>query len=361
MNVHLMNGMGALRVSIRGLGLLVALATAQVSWAQRPVAAAPQTLMLGIGLPDSSVQAHAVRDFAARVEQYSNGLFRIELHAGGKLGNDLTMVKALQDGSLAMTAPDSSTLATLEKGFSAINYPFTFLNEHEADQVLDGEWGGRLLEQLPRHGLVGLAYWENGFRQMTNSRRPLTSTNDFQGLRMRTMQNPMLEESFRRLGFDAVPMPFPQVFDALQSQTVDGQENPLSTIVSSRFYEVQKYLTLSRHVYSAHVLLISRKVWDNMNPATQEAFRRAALEAREVERRMSRAASDAALAELKAKGMQVTSIPQADAERIRHRLRDVLDRYNKDIGLRTMIDLYVQLGQMRTASSPKAEPGAPAR
>jgi tripartite ATP-independent transporter DctP family solute receptor len=360
MSRHLMSILGALCVSIRSLGFLGALAIAQVAWAQSP-AATPQVLMLGIGLPESSVQARAVSDFAARVEKYSNGLYRIELHAGGKLGNDLTMVNALQQGTLAMTAPDSSTLATLEKSFSAINYPFTFLNEQEADQVLDGEWGGRLLSQLPQHGLIGLAYWENGFRQMTNSRRPLTSTSDFAGLRMRTMQNPMLVDSFRRLGFEAVPMPFPQVFDALQSQAVDGQENPLSTIVSSRFYEVQKYLTLSRHVYSAHVLLVSRKTWDSMSPATQEAFQRAAVESRDLERRLSREVSAAALAELKAKGMQVTSIPRADAERIRHRLRDVLDRYNKDIGVRTMLDLYVQLGKMRTASSPSEKPASPGR
>jgi TRAP-type C4-dicarboxylate transport system substrate-binding protein len=144
-------------------------------------------------------------------------------------------------------------------------------------------------------------------------------------------------------------MPFPQVYEALKTQTVDGQENPLPTILSSRFYEVQKYLTLSRHVYSAHVLLVSKKVWDGLSPAHQEAMKIAAVESRDVERRWSREGSDAALAELKAKGMTVTSIPRADSERIRNRLRDVFDKYNKDIGTRTMVDLYVELGRMRTA------------
>jgi TRAP-type transport system periplasmic protein len=315
-----------------------------------------QTFRLGIGLPAESVQGRAVQDFAARVNKYTQGALRIELYAGGKLGNDLTMVKALQEGSQEMTAPDSSTLTTLEKSYSAINYPFTFLSEVEADTILDGPWGQKLLDRLPSHGLVGLAYWENGFRQMTNSKKPLSSASDFEGVRMRTMQNPMLVDSFKRLGFDAVPMPFPKVFEALKTQAVDGQENPLPTIVSSKFYEVQKYLTLSRHVYSAHVLLMSKKVWDGLPLAHQEAVQKAALESRDLERRMSREGSDAALAELKARGMTVTSIPRADAERIRNRLRDVFDKYNKDIGYGTMLELYVALGKMRTSDQAAGGP-----
>ncbi len=196
----------------------------------------PQTLRVGIGLAAESVQGRAVQDFASRVDKYTQGALRIELHAGGKLGNDLTMVKALQEGTQEMTAPDSSTLSSLEKSYSAINYPFTFLSEKEADTILDGPWGTRLLDRLPTHGLIGLAYWENGFRQMTNSKKALSSAADFEGVRMRTMQNPMLVDSFKRLGFEAVPMPFPQVYEALKTQAVDGQENPLPTILSSRFY-----------------------------------------------------------------------------------------------------------------------------
>ncbi len=334
-----------------------AVAAAAMAVAAGAAAAQPRLLRVGIGLPAESVQGQAVQDFAARVEKYTQGAVRVELHAGGKLGNDLTMVKALQDGTQEMTAPDSATLSSLEKGYSAINYPFTFLSEAEADAILDGAWGTRLLERLPSHGLVGLAYWENGFRQMTNSKRPMSGAADFGGVRMRTMQNPMLVDSFKRLGFDAVPLPFTRVYDALKSQAVDGQENPLPTILASRFYEVQKYLTLSRHVYSAHVLLVSKKVWDGLAPAHREALQRAAVESRDLERRLSREGNERALAELKAKGMVVTAIPAADAERIRNRLRDVFDQYNKDIGSSTMVELYVALGRMRTAAPPPDAPG----
>jgi tripartite ATP-independent transporter DctP family solute receptor len=343
--------MGAAWVRATGMAATLLLGT----WAVSPAAwsapaAEPQTLQLGIGLPADSVQGRAVQDFAERVARYTDGKLRVELHAGGSLGNDLTMLKALRENRLAMTAPDSSTLAPLEKAFSAINYPFTFFNEAEADAVLDGPWGQRLLDRLPQHGLVGLAYWENGFRHLTNQRRAIHSVADFAGLKMRTMQNPMLVDSFARLGFEPVPMPFPQVYEALRSQAVDGQENPLPTILSSRFYEVQKHLTLSRHIYSVHVLLIAKTLWDGFDAPTQTALKKAALESRDVERRLSRAAAEKALAELQAKGMQVTSIPRADAERIRNRLREVFNKHNQDIGSTTVIDLYLELGRLRTAA-----------
>ena len=308
---------------------------------------APRTLRVGIGLPADSIQGRAVHDFAARVQKYTEGRLRIELQAGGKLGNDLSMVKLLQEGALEMTVPDSSTLAAWVKGFSAISYPFTFLSESEADTILDGQWGTRLLEQLGSHGLVGLAYWENGFRHMTNSKRALQNVDDFQGVRMRTMQNPLLVDSFRRLGFEAVPMPFPQVYEALKSKTVDGQENPLSTILSSRFHEVQSNLTLSSHVYSAHVLLMSRKTWDQLSTVEREALQKAAIGSRDQQRRWSRDSNVSALAQLRAKGMKIAVIPSAERERIRTRLRDVFEAHNAEIGIRIMLDLYVQLGQLR--------------
>jgi len=319
--------------------------TASMASAQ---SASPKVLRLGIGLSADSPKGKAVLEFGRLLDAYTQGALKVELHASGALGNDVSMTQAVRDGTLEMTAPDSSTLAPLDKRFSAINYPFTFNNESEADAILDGPWGRRLLEDLRSHGLIGLTFWENGFRNMTNSRRPLLTASDFTGVRMRVMQNPMLVDSFNQLGFAAVPMPFTKVYDALKNQDVDGQENPLSTILASRFYEVQKYLTVSRHVYSAHVMVISEKVWRGLAPQQQDAMRRAAQEARDFERKLNRESEADALAALKARGMVVSVIPRADAERIRNRLRSVFDRFNAEIGAGTMIELYVQLGQLRT-------------
>jgi TRAP-type transport system periplasmic protein len=329
----------------RALCLLACTASVPVALAQ---SAQPTVLRMGIGLSADSAKGKAVEEFGRLLSLYSNGALKVELHASGKLGNDVTMTEAAREGKLEMTAPDSSTLASLDKRFSAINYPFTFNNEAEADAILDGPWGQRLLDALPQHGLIGLTYWENGFRNMTNSRRPVSNTSDFEGMRMRVMQNPMLVDSFDKLGFTAVPLPFTKVYDALKTQEVDGQENPLTTILSSRFYEVQKYLTLSRHVYSAHVVLLSAKVWNALPAQHQAAMRRAANEARDYERKLNREGEAEALGALKAKGMVVAAIPRADAERIRNRLRGVFDKYNGEIGTSTMIELYVELGRLRT-------------
>lgn len=310
--------------------------------------AAPQVLRLGIALSTESVEWRGMQFLAQRLAALSEGRVKIDLHAGGELGDDVSMVKAMQAGTQDMGGPDGSTLASVVKDFSVINYPFTFLSEAEADAVLDGPWGQQVLDKLTPTGLVGLAYFENGFRQITNSRRPLEMPSDFAGIQLRTMQNPMLIDSFSRLGFNAVPMPFPKVYEALRTQAVDGQENPLPTIVSSRFYEVQKYLTLSRHVYSVHVVLVSRKSWDALSPADQRNLRQAAVEARDFQRHLNRQENALALETLKAKGMVVSTLSRADAERIRYRLYDVLEKYNKQVGSSSVLQMYVTLALLRT-------------
>ena len=336
--------MGANFSRMGSIGALLVL-----SWAVMSTAwAAPRVLTAGIGLNADTPQGKAMQRFADTVQAKTQGRLRIELHPSGQLGDDMKMVKALQAGQQDITCPDSSTLAPLVKDFSAINYPFTFLNTAEADAILDGDWGQRVLAKLPEQKLVGLAFWENGFRHLTNSRRPIEHLREASGVRVRVMQNQMLIDSFRQMGFDAVPMPFPKVYDALKSKEVDGQENPLPTILSSRFYEVQPYLTLSRHVYSAFVLLISKQTWDSLPPADRAILTSAAVEARDEQRRMNREMTAAALDQLKARGMKVSNIDVQEAESVRRQLRDVLDHYNRDIGEGAVVSMYIDLSRLRT-------------
>jgi tripartite ATP-independent transporter DctP family solute receptor len=336
--------MGANFSRMGSIGALLVL-----SWAVMSAAwAAPRVLTAGIGLNADTPQGKAMQRFADTVQARTQGRLRIELHPSGQLGDDMKMVKALQAGQQDITCPDSSTLAPLVKDFSAINYPFTFLNTAEADAILDGDWGQRVLAKLPEQKLVGLTFWENGFRHLTNSRRPIEHLREASGVRVRVMQNQMLIDSFRQMGFDAVPMPFPKVYDALKSKEVDGQENPLPTILSSRFYEVQPYLTLSRHVYSAFVLLISKQTWDSLQPADRAVLASAAVEARDEQRRMNREMTAAALDQLKARGMKVSSIDVQEAESVRRQLRDVLDHYNREIGEGAVVSMYIDLSRLRT-------------
>lgn len=341
---------------LMSMGLRVVVLMCAMLAAVTALAQEPRVLVAGIGLNADTPQGRGMQRFAELVQVHSHGRLRVELQTGGKLGDDVKMVAALRAGTQDITCPDSATLARMVRDFSAINYPFTFLNEAEADAVLDGEWGRRLLDRLPAESLIGLAFWENGFRHLTNAKRPIASFHDAAGVRVRVMQNPMLIDSFKQMGFDPVPLPFTQVYGALAAHEVDGQENPLPTIVSSRFYEVQPYLTLSRHVYSAFVLLMARTTWESLGPADREAMALAAREARDHERRLNREATAAALEQLKARGMQVTSIDVKEAESTRRRLRDVLDRYNREIGEPTVIAMYLALAQMRAAQAAGSQP-----
>ncbi|NOK07282.1 DctP family TRAP transporter solute-binding subunit, partial [Myxococcus xanthus] len=145
-----------------------------------------------------------------------------------------------------------------------------FNTSEEADAVLDSAFGQKLLAKLPEKGLVGLGYWENGFRQTTNSRRPIQKAEDFAGLKLRVIQNQLFIDSFNALGANATPMPFTELYSAMEQKAVDGQENPTATILTSKFYEVQKHLVLSRHIYSTWVFLMSKKTWDGLSAEEQK-------------------------------------------------------------------------------------------
>lgn len=320
-----------------------------VSIAGPAVAAEPRVLRAGMGLNIDTAQGKAFLRFGEIVQERTQGRIKVEVYPSGKLGSDVEMINKLRAGELDISAPDSSTLSKYVSDLSAINYPFTFLNEAEADAILDGEWGQRLLARLPAHGLIATSYWENGFRHLTNSKQPISDFRNVSGVKVRVMQNPMLLDSFKSMGFEAFPMPFPAVYQALAKKEVDAQENPLATILSSKFYEVQNYLTLSRHVYSAYVFLISKKVWDSLPEADRKVLADASVEMRLFQRTLNRQMNAFALDQLKAKGMQVSSIDVKEAESIRRRLRDVLDRYNRDIGEASVISMYVALSQMRAA------------
>ena len=169
------------------------------------------------------------------------------------------MQNALIGGAQEMMVGSTATLVGVEKDFGVYDLPFLFANEKEADTVLDGPFGQKLIARLPAKGLVGLTYWENGFRNVTNTKRPITRFEDFQGIKLRVMQNPVYIDMFNSFGANAVPLAFAELFTALETRAVDGQENPVNTIQSSKFYEVQKYLSVTKHVYSPWVMTASKK------------------------------------------------------------------------------------------------------
>jgi tripartite ATP-independent transporter DctP family solute receptor len=248
-----------------------------------------------------------------------------------------------------MMSASTTTLAGIVKEFGVFDFSFLFANEAEADAMLDGPIGKRLLERLPQHGLVGLAYWENGFRNVTNSKRPITRYEDLAGLKIRVMQNPVYLETFKAVDANPVPMAFGELFTALETKTVDAQENPYSIILGNKFNEVQKYLSITRHTYNAFIVLMSKKFWDGLSPAEKQIVQDAAIEARTYERQVARAAASKDLAELKAKGMQVNELSAAELARMRALLKPVSDKFAASYDPAFMRDFNAEMDRIRKA------------
>ena len=200
---------------------------------------------------------------------------------------------------------------------------------------------------MPDKGLIGLAFWENGFRHVTNSKRPITKAEDLAGLKIRVIQNPLFIETFNTLGANATPMPFTELYSALEQKAVDGQENPTATILASKFYEVQKHTVLSKHIYSAWVLLLSKKTWDGLSADEKKAVQEAAREATLFERKTIRDFSDKALAELKKNGMQVSELPAAEQDKMRQKLQPVVAKFSKEFGEGAAKDMMGELEKAR--------------
>ena len=314
---------------------LLVLATA-LSCAVAGVAAAadvkPRLIRFGYGLNEESVQGRAARFLAQELEKVSGGKLKMKTFGSANLGSDEQMQGALAGGAQEMMVGSTAPLAGMVKEFGVFDRPFLFNSEKEADAVLDGQLGQDLLKKLEARGLVGLVYWENGFRNMTNSKRPINRAEDMQGIKLRVMQNQIALGVFNTLGANAVPMPFSELFTALETRTVDGQENPITTIQSSKFYEVQPYLTISRHVYTPWVVLASKKWWDTLSPDEQKLIRQAAAASRDFERKDSRADSAKAMTTLEQAGMKINTISPEEVARMRQKVQPVVDKYTQELG-----------------------------
>jgi tripartite ATP-independent transporter DctP family solute receptor len=262
----------------------------------------------------------------------TGGKMKIVAFWGGSAGGDLPATQALRAGTQEMVCTSSSPLVGIVKELGVFDLPFLFANEKEADAVLDGPAGAYFNKKLDEVGLVNLAYWENGFRNLTNSKRAVAKVEDFDGVKLRVMQNNIFLDTFKTLGSNAVPMAFGEVFTALETKTIDGQENPFVTIETSKFNEVQKYLSVTRHAYTPFLVLYSKKLWDQLNPQEQAVLREAAIEGQKVERAANRVLNEKALASLKAKGMQVNEISAAEQKRMLERVKPVYDKNVPVIG-----------------------------
>ena len=291
--------------------------------------------------------------FAEIVAAKSGGKMTVRVFPGGTLGGDLQSISALQGGTVDMTMVSTGLLAGQAKEFAVFDLPFVFRDPREVYAVLDGPVGEGLLGRLPEKGLVGLGYWDYGYRHLTNDRRTVTKLEDIKGLKVRVIQIPIFIDLFNTLGANAVPMAFPELYTGLETGTVDGQENPLSTIVTAKFYEVQKHVSLTRHVYNSLAVIFSKKVWDTLNEEERALLRQASAEAKEYERQVSQEKDAEALEFLRKEGVEVTEIAPGEFERMRAAAQGVTDKYTREIGPDLVAAMHAEIEKVRGTPGPR--------
>lgn len=304
-------------------------------------------IRFGYGLNEQSNQGRAVKLFAQEVEKASGGKMRVRAIGAAALGSDVQMQQALIGGAQEMMVGSTATLVGITKEMAIWDTPFLFNNVKEADAVLDGPVGQKVMDKLQDKGLVGLVYWENGFRNLTNNKRAVAKLEDMEGIKLRVMQNNVFIDSFKTLGANAVPLPFSELFTALETRTVDGQENPYNTILSSKFYEVQKYLTVTNHVYSPWIVTVSKRWWDGLSKDEQKILMDAAKKSRDFEREDTRAEAAKALADLKGKGMQVNELSPTEANRMREKLGTINASIAANVGEDLWKEVQSAVAQVR--------------
>lgn len=306
---------------VLGLGLAVGL----VAGAQ-----AQTTMRINISVAQNSHQGIAIDTFAQEVEKRTNGRYKIQTFYNGALGGERESVEAVQLGTQELTFTSTGPIPNFVPEVKILDVPFLFRDKAHARAVLDGPIGQELLEKFKPKGMVGLAWAENGFRHMTNSKRDVRTPEDLKGLKMRTMENPVHVAAYKGFGIITTPMAFPEVFTALQQGTVDGQENPLSVIIASKFDQVQKHLSLTGHVYSPCIFLMNKEAFDKLSPEDQKAFIEAAREGAKANR--ARVDDDDAkgVEDLRSKGMTV--IDDLDKSKFVAALAPVNAQFEKEFG-----------------------------
>ncbi|GGC93354.1 TRAP transporter substrate-binding protein [Vreelandella lutescens] len=285
-----------------------ALATAISAMATASIALHAQAatdISLGHTLSSTSHYSVGAEAFKETLERLSDGAFTVTEHASGSLGGEREMIEGLQIGTVDVVITSSGPLGNFVPETYVLDLPFLFENYDQARCVLDSELGDELLEKMSDHGLVGMAWSENGFRHLTNSQREIASPADAEGLRVRTMENAVHQEAFRQMGARPTPMAFPELFTALQQGTVDGQENPITVIVATNFWEVQDYLSLTGHVYSPAIVLGSPILLDGLSEEERDWFMQAAAASVDATREEVSRLEREGVALLEANGMTV--------------------------------------------------------
>ena len=287
---------------------------------------------LKLGHPQSATSAFQVGAvaFAEELNKLTKGKYKVDIFPSGALGGEREMTESVQLGTLDFVLTSTGPVGNFVPEVLVTDIPFLFRDYAHAHKVLDGEIGRELLAKFPAKGLVALAWGENGFRHLTNSKRSVANPDDMKGLKLRTMENQVHMAAFRALGSLPTPMAFPEVFTALQQGTVDGQENPIPVITSSKFGQVQKHLTLTGHVYSPALFITSPALFDKLPEAEKQAFRDAARAGAAAMRKRVAEVERSGIDELRTQGVAV--VAEVNRAAFQAALKPAYEQYEKRFG-----------------------------
>lgn len=317
-------------------GLVWGCAAVAVAVLAQPGAAAAQTVIkLGHDQPEASTHHEAAQHWKELVEERTDGAYQVQLFPAGTLGSGTQMVEQAQAGALEAFALPTAWVAPFAPEISVLDLPFLFPGREVAYQVVDGPVGEEILRPLEAVNLKGVAFWESGFKQFTGS-FPIASPEDYEGRRIRTMPAPVIQEQFRAFGASPTAIDFQELYTALQQGIVDGQENPMATIASMRFFEVQDHMTLSDHGFLAYVFVFNRDFLDSQPEDMQEILTAAAREASEFQRQIIEEREREHLVTFEEAGVTIHQLSDEDRERFRAASQPVYEWFANEYGPETL-------------------------
>lgn len=312
--------------------LFVAGCSSQKGAGDQKAAGGTKVMKLGIVTNQDRSLTKGLKKFAELVEKESGGTIKGEVFADGLLGGDRQVLEALQMNTVQGTAVSTGVVAAFAPRFDAFDLPYLFKDKATAYKVFDGPIGDELLQDLPKAKLVGLGYWENGFRHVTNNKRPIMTADDLKGLKLRTLESKVHVDFWKLMGTNPTPMSFSQLYSAMEQGVVDGQENPYGNVVTSKFFEVQKYLTNTGHVYNANVFILSKTFYDSLSDKEKEIVKKAAIEARDYQRKLNEEEDQSSVSLLKDKGMKINDLNPGEKEKIMQMVQPLYQQVAQQIG-----------------------------
>jgi C4-dicarboxylate-binding protein DctP len=286
----------------------------------------------------STAKGKAADKFAELLEERTDGRIKVEVFPDSQLGADREITEQMQSGAIQMNAPFTGVLPSFVKQFEAFDLPYLFKDRDVAYNAMNGKLGDILGEQLEKQGLRTLGYWDGGFKHLTNSVHPIEKPEDLDGLKMRVSQSPLLISQFKAMGAGGVSIDFSELYTALQTKTVDGQENPLANIVSKKFYEVQDYLTLSGHGYMGYVLMISDQFYQKLPEDLQKTVDEVATEVSKWQWEQAAADEEAYMKTLEESGIEITELSDEQKQEFMDATEKVYDEFKKMEGSQELLD-----------------------